>query len=33
MPNVNNQRMSSIKYALKPMTGEMFKVNDNFNAN
>ncbi|SCU55510.1 Uncharacterised protein [Staphylococcus aureus] len=33
MPNVNNQRISSIKYALKPMTGEMFKVNDNFNAN
>ncbi|GAB7097470.1 hypothetical protein JCM2179_15590 [Staphylococcus aureus] len=33
MPKVNNQRISSTKYALKPITGEMFKVVDNFNAN
>ncbi len=31
MPKVNNQRISSTKYALKPITGEMFKVVDNFN--
>ncbi|GJF45017.1 hypothetical protein SASC256_09800 [Staphylococcus argenteus] len=33
MPKVKSQRISSTKYALKPITGEIFKVLDNFKAN